>query len=620
MKNDTPSLKRTFTDISNYLYANDGVMKDRAFADIVRLIAIKISGEVDSQFNLLNRGLLDSLDELEIDSWSRQLIDYAIQKNVEESNNVTWNIKDSSLLWAAKKLSTFRLSELTSDVKGEAFQALVVNNLRGDRGEFFTPPPVVSAIVNSTVLREDSKIIDPACGTGGFLYGSFLKGVDPGNLYGIEVSHDIANAARTRLGLLGARADQILQGDAFQLADKVSGHFDLVLMNPPFGSRSKIQDIEILSKFELSTSTNPNCEARPVAPEVLFLELGLNLLKPGGVLGTVIPDGLLQNSSYKLVREWVSRHSQLLGVISCPAVTFQPYGTGVKTSILILKKKQTSERNRVYFAVSKSVGYDARGVQKLKNEKSDHSAGTKYIESEIDEDLSEISNELRSIMGSAGSNNLLFGKLVDLPVEAERWDAEFYDPKYTEWILTLKNNGNPVLGDVVTLVNRRIDRANISSEVSYIALSDLDARISQIVNIQYLSPSDLPSRAVHLLEGGEVITAISGASTGTSKHVSALVPSEFAGAIASSGFAVLKPEKISPYSLLGFLRSSLFLDQIRKLRTGHAIPAVNHKALLSIYVPDLRDPMWKKWHAAMKELDERASDLVNFAENTRNLT
>jgi len=619
MSIDTRRLQKAFTDISNHIYVNDGVLKDRVFVDIVRLIGAKMLMERDPAHKLLDLKYLNNLQVLEYDSWAQELLSYAIVSGVEENSNAKWNIKESSLHWAAKEISIFNFTDFPADVKGEAFQSLVINNLRGDRGEYFTPEPLVSTLCRITDLTESSRIIDPACGSGGFLYGAFRAGVSPTNLFGSELSNDVGGAAQTRVQILGGIRDQVRIGDAFKSLEDLYGTFDRVLMNPPFGSRTKIENIDILSNFELSTLKQGRInDPQPLAPEILFLELAMKLLRPGGIVGTVIPDGVLQNSTSKFVRDWLLRNANLISVISCPSVTFVPYGTGVKTSLLMLEKKsKLTKVSKSYMAISKSVGYDPRGKAKYLNIMEEKDASDTLMNFKVDEDLTDISNEINSLNLSKNDNRLSFGSLTEITSLSSRWDAEFYQKQDSDLLEEMDQGNYPLLSAVCDLVNQKLQKRNLSNEQQYVAIADVDSRTSQIVNIQNLESKDLPSRASYIARKGDVITALAGASTGTPKHASAIIKGEHDGLIISSGFALLRPTIINSHQLLGFLRSEYFLRQIFRLRTGHAIPAVGHSELMDIRIPPLEDPIWGTWADDIKELDTRAENLFKFADSIR---
>jgi type I restriction enzyme M protein len=620
MKTDNRKLQKAFADISNHIYVNDGVLKDRVFIDIIRLIGIKMLLEKDSKNLTLNINYLKSLSPMEYDSWARELMDFAVKKGIEENPKSVWNIKESSLFWAAREISEFDFNSFPADVKGEAFQALVVNNLRGDRGEYFTPEPLVSVLCDLVQLNESTSVIDPACGSGGFLYGAYRAGVEPKSLFGSELSQDVGGAAKTRIQILGGDRNQIRIGDAFKICQELFSTFDRVLMNPPFGSRAKIEDIEILSQFELpALKQGKNKRPNPLAPELLFLELAIRLLKPGGILGTVIPDGILQNSSSKFLRDWLIEKSELISVISCPTVTFIPYGTGVKTSLITLRKNaKKSKISTSYLGISNSVGYDPRGKTKYLNVLEPASQSSEALASfKIDEDLTSISAEVKEFQLSGGSFNPNIGILVQITKESPRWDAEFYQKTDSDLIGKLEQSDAPLLAAVCDIINTKVQKKKLAGEIQYVAIADVDSRTSQIVNVQNLDVELLPSRASFIARKGDIITALAGASTGTNKHASAIINGAHDGIIVSSGFALLRPTLINSYQLLGFLRSDLFLRQIFRLRTGHAIPTVSHHDLMSIRVPRLDDQVWNEWSISIKELNERAESLYSFAESIR---
>jgi type I restriction enzyme M protein len=612
MTNDTREFQKALAEISNYIYVNDGVLKDRVFSDVVRLIALKLRAEDHGDPGLLDPSGLLEVPELEADRWARQLIQFGVDEGLETSDKAHWNIKESSLLWAARHLSRFSFKDFPADVKGEAFQALVVNNLRGDRGEYFTPQPLVSAISKIANLSSDSRVIDPACGSGGFLYGAYRAGVQAANLFGIELSDDVGKAAKLRVQVLGGDPGQVLIGDAFRINRESIGSFDSVLMNPPFGSRTKITDPKVLENFELPNINRGTSGQKALAPELLFLELAMKLLKAEGVMATVIPDGVLQNSSSRFVRDWLSRVAHLDVVISCPSVTFQPYGTGVKTSLLVMTKKSPKGNRSTYLAVSKSVGYDARGKEKTLV--SENSSNEKSFE--LDEDLSVISDEARLHVANQ-KQVLKFGKSHSHVSTESRWDAEFFSDEERKMIEDFRSLGYLELSEVAVLSTSRFIADSQGAEVGYIALSDVDALTSQVVHVQRMSSQQLPSRATFSVNPGDVITATAGASTGTRKHVTAIISDQTKDCVVSSGFAVLRPKAVSSLQLLGFLRSDLFLWQIMRLRTGHAIPAVADKDLQKVLVPPLADPIWKKWQNSMSKLNVLAHELVTFAESTR---
>jgi len=150
------------------------------------------------------------------------------------------------------------------------------------------------------------------------------------------------------------------------------GKFDIILTNPPFGSKIPIDDPHILAQFELSTFEMQNGARRAsMPPEQLFIERCLKLLKPGGRLAIVLPDSILSNPGLAFIRRWILKRARIIASIDLPQVTFEPY-TGTQTSVLLLQKKTDKEMRmeeqmgkpfdyEIFMAKPEAVGHDRRG-------------------------------------------------------------------------------------------------------------------------------------------------------------------------------------------------------------------------------------------------------------------
>jgi type I restriction enzyme M protein len=140
--------------------------------------------------------------------------------------------------------------------------------------------------------------------------------------------------------------------------------FDVVVTNPPFGTKALIDDPSILSQFEIWTFDSAS-KRKSLPPEQLFIERCLQFLKPGGVLGIVLPDSILSNPGLVWIRKWILLKAYVLASIDMPSETFEPH-TGTQTSILILRKKHPEEQKlqknyEIFMAIPQKVGYDRRG-------------------------------------------------------------------------------------------------------------------------------------------------------------------------------------------------------------------------------------------------------------------
>lgn len=283
---------------------------------------------------------------------------------------------------------------------------------RGERGEFFTPHPIVELAVEMLNPKDDEKFIDPACGSGGFLVrgmnyvkekfikerpekkskaNEFLKEYAHAHIAGIDVNPDLAKVAKMHMilyddGHTGIfSANSLLSFDQLITISEKAGvprslrpnpdSFNILMTNPPFGSKGKITDKRILKQFELGykwkkdKSTGKWIKTDVLqngqVPDILFIERCLQLLKDGGRMAIVLPDGNLNNSSLGYVREFIQQKARILAVVSMPVGTFMHAGVNPKTSVLFLQKLNEKELNKlkkanypIFMAVVEKVGYD----------------------------------------------------------------------------------------------------------------------------------------------------------------------------------------------------------------------------------------------------------------------
>ena len=212
---------------------------------------------------------------------------------------------------------------------------------------FYTPPAVARFAVEmalTTLLAPPRRAIDPWCGI-----GPFFPFLPPGtDVVGIELLQQEADLARV---LNPAAA--IVRGNTWLEWRQHVGLYDLVVANPPFGPVKQDYVLEL------------GLGARNPLAESLALEVGVNLLRPGGVMVIIVSHGVLANKSSLYVRDWIMEQCYLHASISLPPTAFYWQGTGVRTGVLVLRKKAApSDRGKDYqvlMAVCEDIGWDSRG-------------------------------------------------------------------------------------------------------------------------------------------------------------------------------------------------------------------------------------------------------------------
>ena len=295
---------------------------------------------------------------------------------------------DYSIIYSIVRiLQETSLSKADLDAKGEAFEHFLGKIFKGEMGQYFTPRELVRFMVSLLEPNEFDYIVDPACGSGGFLL-EVLEQVSTklfdeldkrdadrrwrdfalDQVWGIEVNSQLSRVAMMNMILHEDGHTNIENSDALDnlqtwtkegIRRNFGEKFSLLLTNPPFGSVIKWEEKQYLSRYGLGK------RRKMQKAEILFIERGLEFLRPGGRLGIVLPEGILTNSSLQYVRDFIMERAQILGVVSLPQGAFTYYGSGVQASLVFLRKKKEGERlpmnYPIFMAQAKHIGYDSAG-------------------------------------------------------------------------------------------------------------------------------------------------------------------------------------------------------------------------------------------------------------------
>jgi len=233
------------------------------------------------------------------------------------------------------------------------------------------------------------------------------------------------------------------------------------------------------------------------------------------------------------------------------------------------------------------IGYDVKGQPLYRRDEFGRLVKTRSGLPIVDDDIEEIVTSFNAFRDGAFKQYGEKAYAVSEEFLNSRLDAEHYQPNDQKLIGHLKSVGAKRLGEIADILTETDDfRLASDSEIRYIAISDMDARTMQVVSQQIIKAHEAPSRATYRIRKGDIITAVSGASTGTPRQATALVTEDEDGAICSNGFAVLRNiHGVEPLFLLAYMRTEYYLRQVRRLMTGHAIPAISTEDLSEVLVP-----------------------------------
>ncbi|MCY4387725.1 MAG: N-6 DNA methylase [Desulfurellaceae bacterium] len=265
-----------------------------------------------------------------------------------------------------------------SERLGDAFEYLLsVLGSQGDAGQFRTPRHIIDFIVAVIDPKKDDTILDPACGTAGFLISSYKhilkantdadghstltpdeRGRLATNFQGYDISPDMVRLSLVNMYLHGFAAPHIFEYDTLTSQERWNEYADVILANPPFMSPKG--GIRPHNRFSVQSKRS----------EVLFVDYIAEHLTPNGRAGIIVPEGIIFQSqtAYKQLRKLLVE-DYLVAVVSLPAGVFQPY-SGVKTSILILDKVLAKKADRIAFFKVENDGFDL-GAQRRAIDKND---------------------------------------------------------------------------------------------------------------------------------------------------------------------------------------------------------------------------------------------------------
>lgn len=622
----TDNLLQVFEAIHNYIYANDGLSPQQTLEEIMRVLFVKIADEnlqskqffiTHEESELINQGIVvKSFSERINDLFQQTKDNFKEVFDADEKIRLSPNV----LAHTVGKLQDLSLTDSCNDAKGLAFQKFLANHEKGESGQFFTPQPIINFCVEIIQPQPNEKIVDPACGSGGFLLSSLryikknfsvnTEEIISQNLYGFDINKSIAKIARMQLLLeangrvnifctnslseISELKRLFMQGDDFE-------GFDIVFANPPFGTIGKITNAKFLSQYDLAFKwvsdgtrfykTNKLLTGQ--VTEILFIERCLSLLREGGRMAVILPNGHFENSSLEHLRYYIKQRAKVLAIVNLPQETFIPYGTGVKTSVLFLEKNSSANSYKVFFSKIGKLGYQGNKNATPLYKKNEFGVSLKDENGNLilDEDFSLIVSDYENFKADTLKETFRSFVLSSEKLNG-RFNYDFYSPQNRQLITTLERKNSVKLGEIAEIVKTRSKKLLKSNEtVEYIELADVNTHTSEIIDSTTYLVHELPSRATYELRKNDIITAVAGNSVGTKKHATALVDLEHHGCICTNGFRVLRNFKIDLHYLLFYLRNKLFLRQVFMYRTGATIPSISDSdfANLLIYLPDEKE-------------------------------
>jgi type I restriction enzyme M protein len=399
------NLKAVFKTMRNFLAANAvGITRDEVFAQqLINLIFCKIYDErftKPTDMVTFRAGIEEEAAEVRSRIVSLfDLVKIQYSDVIESADAV--QLDPTSLRHVVGALQQYALTECERDAVGEAFETFIGPSLKGPQGQFFTPRNVVKMVVDMVDPKPDEKIIDPACGSGGFLVealrhvwrsveerGETLswppleihsekQKVAIDKFRGIDKDRFLSKVAKSYMAILGDGRGGVFCENSLdkpknwdrKTRDSVQfGSFDVVITNPPFGKKLAIEGEDLLKTFDLghvwkSEKGGPFIKGGlqdKQPPQLLFIERCLDLLRDGGRMGIVLLESIFGMPKYRYVVDFINKRARILAIVTLPEDLFQPF-THAKTCVLILEKTPATGDYPIFMCDVKWCGHDSRG-------------------------------------------------------------------------------------------------------------------------------------------------------------------------------------------------------------------------------------------------------------------
>lgn len=402
----THNLKVIFNSIRNHLAGNaTGTGRDEIIAQqLINLIFCKI---YDERFTKKDDNVSFRVGIEEDGKVVKKRIAEIFEKVKTKYSEVievadTIILDADSVKYVVGELQNFCLIESERDIIADAFETFIGYSLKGAQGQFFTPRNVIKLMVEIINPQPNEILIDPACGTGGFLVESLRhiwkvldkQAEDYGwsdlalneeklssaikCIKGLEKDDFLSKVAKAYMAILGDGKGGIFCEDSLKLPTEWKpttrqqidlDKFDVLLANPPFGKDIKVKGEEKLKQFdlaynwkkEINTFSKTNKIKKEETIQILFIERSLKLLKDGGRMGIVLPETFFHAPKSRYVLHYMLRNNNVTWMLDLPHNTFRPHNNA-KCVVIVLEKNRP-QQDEINMAVAEEIGHDHQGKE-----------------------------------------------------------------------------------------------------------------------------------------------------------------------------------------------------------------------------------------------------------------
>ena len=464
-----------------------------------------------------------------------------------------------------KEIAEFSYED--SEELGNAFEYLLsIMGSQGDAGQFRTPRHIIDMMVEITAPTKNETILDPACGTAGFLISAYnyikrqnqdengnstLSSDDKRRLMssfaGYDISPDMVRLSRVNMYLHGFTDPNISEYDTLTSLEKWDDTYDVIFANPPF----------MTPKGGITPHTRYRVSAK--RSEVLFVDYIAEHLNPTGRAAIIVPEGIVFQSqtAYKNLRRMLVEDNYLYGVISLPAGVFNPY-SGVKTSILLIDRTLAKEKDSILFV-------------KLNNDGFELGAQRREIKGSEIPDVVNIFKDYQKGIEVEGRKNVVLAKKSEIVEQ----DYILVGERYTQTTHVISKWPLERLGDVCAFERHIIE----DSALPYIGMEDVETLTGRISQSVLDGTNAIGSGASYAFGAGYILYGR------LRPYLNKVATPTFAGRCSTELIPIRPGRQVQKEYLTLILRSNKAVSYAMGTYTGARMPRTDLNAFANFKIP-----------------------------------
>lgn len=528
---------------------------EKRYEIILQLLLAKIfdehafEGRPDKPMGIQDFSVLGTPESFVKENFDRLLAKAVVYYEKHLPNKIphTTPLTANTIIDVLKVLAPIRITHSKRDIIQTFYMKFAKDLYRWDLAQFFTPTAVTDFIVDIVNPQFGDHVCDPACGSADFLVAAFHIGRQYNHgyadcIWGVDNSANAVQIAVLNMVLNGDGKTNIKKADSLEISDTNKDKFDILLCNPPFGTKIIEKRSSILRSYDLGfewtqddsgnfTKTTKLLSSQETG--LLFAELCVKQARnKGGRVGIILPNGYLGNRSnrYRIFREWLLRNCKLVGVVSFPRFTFKTSGADVSASVLFLEKREqpleklSTEDFEFFVEQIERLGWEAGNKKAATIYQRSIEDGSFIVDDDgefiIDSDFKSAISRIRSSKAANYFHWLREGHAFNanleswsVPISTIVTDPDLtLDPKrYCKKVVSLKESLSQeehfLLGEIVDFIPEKTNskgsliKAKASIEYSYVEISDIGYGD---FNSNKIRGWELPSRARHFTEDGDI--------------------------------------------------------------------------------------------------------------------